>query len=215
MARYEAVIFALDGVICSTEEFQFQAWKRIADELDIPFDRSVSSRIRGVSRGESLDIVLEKDQGEPYTEAEKRSLAADKNEIYRELLEQLSEKDLSAEVKSTLDALRGKGLALAVASSSENARLILSKIGLGTYFDAVTDGGQVRRVKPDPEVYLRTAEALGVPPGRCLAVEGAAVGAEAACAAGMDVACLGGAVEPKAGDYSLRSFSGLLTSVEF
>lgn len=213
MKTYKAIIFDLDGVICFTDEYHFQAWKRIADELDIPFDRTVNNRLRGVSRMESLDIILEKNQGEPFTEAEKQSLAADKNEIYRELLAQMSEKDLSDEVRDTLAVLRGKGLTLAIGSSSKNAPFILSRIGLGNYFDAVSDGNNISHSKPHPEVLQKAAEMLGIDPEYCLVVEDAVSGAEAGHAAGMEVACLGDASEKGAGDYNLRSFSELAALV--
>ena len=123
MGKYQAVIFDLDGVICFTDEYHYRAWKRIADELDIPFDRTVNNRLRGVSRMESLEIILENNQGEPFSDAEKQSLASDKNELYKELLTQMSEKNLSAEVKETLDTLRTRGLSLAIGSSSKSIRI--------------------------------------------------------------------------------------------
>jgi len=209
MKDYKAIIFDLDGVICFTDEYHYQAWKRIADELDIPFDRTVNNRLRGVSRMESLEIILERNQGEPFSEAEKLSMAADKNEIYRELLAQMSEKDLSDEVRDTLAVLRDRGLALAIGSSSKNAQFILSRIGLDGYFDAVSDGNNISHSKPHPEVFQKAAEMLGIAPEYCLVVEDAVSGAEAGHAAGMDVACLGDAAEKGAGDYNLHAFSEL------
>lgn len=213
MGKYQAVIFDLDGVICFTDEYHYRAWKRIADELDIPFDRTVNNRLRGVSRMESLEIILENNQGEPFSEAEKQSLAADKNELYKEFLTQMSEKDLSAEVKETLDALRAKGLALAIGSSSKNTPFILASIGLGNYFDAVSDGNNITHSKPHPEVFEKAAAMLGVKPEYCLVVEDAVSGAEAGHAAGMDVACLGDASEKGAGEYNLHTFSELETLI--
>lgn len=213
MGKYQAVIFDLDGVICFTDEYHYRAWKRIADELDIPFDRTVNNRLRGVSRMESLEIILENNQGEPFSEAEKQSLAADKNELYKEFLTQMSEKDLSVEVKETLDALRAKGLALAIGSSSKNTPFILASIGLGNYFDAVSDGNNITHSKPHPEVFEKAAAMLGVKPEYCLVVEDAVSGAEAGHAAGMDVACLGDASEKGAGEYNLHTFSELETLI--
>lgn len=209
MGKYQAVIFDLDGVICFTDEYHYRAWKRIADELDIPFDRTVNNRLRGVSRMESLEIILENNQGEPFSDAEKQSLASDKNELYKELLTQMSEKDLSAEVKETLDTLRTRGLSLAIGSSSKNTPFILSQIGLGNYFDAVSDGNNITHSKPHPEVFEKAAAMLGVKPEYCLVVEDAVSGAEAGHAAGMDVACLGDASEKGAGNYNLHTFSEL------
>lgn len=213
MEKYKAIIFDLDGVICFTDEYHYQAWKCIADELDIPFDRAVNNRLRGVSRMESLEIILEKNQGIPFSKAEKEALAADKNEIYKELLAQMTERDLSDEVRNTLDILRGRGLALAIGSSSKNTPFILSRIGLDGYFDAVSDGNNITHSKPHPEVFQKAAEMLGIAPEYCLVVEDAVSGAEAGHAAGMEVACLGDASEKGVGDYNLHSFQEL-TAIE-
>ncbi len=209
MKEISSILFDLDGVICSTDEYHYQAWKRIADELEIPFDRTVNNRLRGVSRMESLEILLEKNQGEPFSEEEKQSLAADKNEIYRELLGQMSKKDLSGEVKETLDLLRERGFLLAIGSSSKNTPFILERIGLQGYFDAVSDGNNISRSKPDPEVFLKAAQMLNVSPSECLVVEDAVSGVQAGHAAGMKVAAVGDASLKGAGDYNLRSFAEL------
>ncbi len=207
--RFKAIIFDLDGVICFTDEYHYQAWKKIADELDIPFDRTVNNRLRGVSRMQSLEIILEKNPGEPFTDAEKESLAADKNEIYKELLSQMSERDLSDEVRNTLNSMRDMGLKLAIGSSSKNMPLILSRIGLSGFFDAVSDGNNITHSKPHPEVFLKAAEMLNIAPRDCLVVEDAVSGAEAGHAAGMKVACLGDASQHGAGDWNLKAFSEL------
>lgn len=209
MNAFKAVIFDLDGVICFTDEYHYQAWKRIADEVHIPFDREINNRLRGVSRMESLEIILEKNPGDPFSEAEKVSLATDKNEIYKQLLAQMTEKDLSDEVKQTLEVLRSNGVKLAIGSSSKNAPLILSRIGLGDFFDAVSDGNNITHSKPHPEVFQKAAQMLGMDPADCLVVEDAVSGAEAGHAAGMKVACVGDAAEHGAGDWNLEAFSQL------
>lgn len=214
MKAFKAIIFDLDGVICSTDEYHYQAWKHIADELDIPFDRTVNNRLRGVSRMASLEIILEQNPGAPFSDAEKLSLATDKNEIYKELLLQMSEADLSDEVRQTLLALRARGLKLAIGSSSKNTPLILSRIGLGSFFDAVSDGNNITHSKPHPEVFLKAAEFLGMDPKDCLVVEDAVAGAEAGHAAGMKVACVGDAAQKGAGDWNLASFRELEKIVE-
>lgn len=213
-AAYQAIIFDLDGVICSTDEYHYQAWKRIAGLHDIPFDRTDNDRLRGVSRMESLEILLEKKPGIPFTDAEKQALANEKNHFYRALLGRMSKADLSDEVKNTLDLLRAEGLRLAIGSSSKNAAFILSRIGLGDYFDAVSDGNHITHSKPHPEVFLKAAQMLGAAPGRCLVVEDAVSGAAAGHAAGMQVACLGDAAQKNAGDYVLHSFCDLLALVK-
>ena len=209
MRDFDAVIFDLDGVICYTDEYHYQAWKAMADSIGVSFDREIHSRLRGVSRMASLDIVLEKYHGE-LSEAEKEELADQKNEIYKKLLAQMSPADLSDEVKSTLDELRRRGYQLALGSSSKNAPFILRQIGLGEYFDAVSDGNNITRSKPDPEVFEKAAKMLWVGAKRCLVVEDAVSGAEAAHKGGMKAACVGDASRAGAGDYNMRSVKDLL-----
>lgn len=208
--NYQAVVFDLDGVICFTDEYHYQAWKALADKMGIPFDRVVNNRLRGVSRMASLEIILEKYSGPALSEEEKAALATEKNELYRELLGQMSPADLSDEVKATLDELRRRGYLLAIGSSSRNAPFILHQIGLEGYFDAISDGNNITRSKPDPEVFLKAAEMLKLPPEACLVVEDAVSGAEAAHAGGMKAACVGDAAKKGAGDYNLGAVSELL-----
>ena len=137
--KYKGIIFDLDGVICSTDHYHYLAWKALADRLGAYFDETINNRLRGVSRMAILEIVLERYDG-TLTEEEKLAAAEEKNNTYRELLKQMSPADLSNEVKTTLDALRAKGLLLGIGSSSKNTKFILSRIGLGDYFDKISDG---------------------------------------------------------------------------
>jgi len=205
----KAIIFDLDGVICHTDEYHYLAWKAMADGMGIHFDREINNRLRGVSRMASLEIVLENYTGQ-LSPAEKEALAAQKNELYKESLKQMNPADLNEEVKSTLDALRSRGYKLAIGSSSKNAPFILQQIGLGGYFDAISDGNNITHSKPDPEVFVKAAEMLCVPCDQCIVVEDAVAGAQAGKAGGMKVACVGGAAAEKAGDYNLGSFRELL-----
>lgn len=211
MEPVTAVIFDLDGVICSTDEYHYRAWKQLADELHIPFDRAVNNRLRGVSRMASLEIVLESYHGPSLSDAQKAELAERKNAIYRESLKAMTPADLSAEVKNTLDTLRGREYALGIGSSSKNTPFILERIGLSGYFDAVVDGNQITHSKPDPEVFLKAAKALGKTPEQCLVVEDAVAGAKAGHAGGFRVACVGDAACAQAGDENLARFADLLT----
>ncbi|MBR1607172.1 MAG: beta-phosphoglucomutase [Clostridia bacterium] len=208
--KFQAVIFDLDGVICFTDEYHYRAWKAMADGMGIPFDRTINNRLRGVSRMDSLEIILEKYQGPALSDEKKAELAQQKNDIYRESLKEMSPKDLSDEVKETLDALRALGLKLAIGSSSKNTPFILGQIGLGDYFDAVSDGNNITRSKPDPEVFVKAAEMLGIAPENCLVVEDAVSGAEAGHAGGMKVACLGDAALNRAGDWNMQSIRELV-----
>ena len=205
----KGIIFDLDGVIISTDEQHYQGWKALTDRLEIPFDREVNNRFRGVSRMACMDII-EEISGRTFTQEEKVAHATWKNDYYRSLLGEMSPADLSAEVKSTLDALRAKGLKLAIGSSSKNAKFILERIGLADYFDAISDGTNIARSKPDPEVFLKAAEFLGLDPADCLVVEDAVAGVEAAHAGGMKAAAVGDAASKNCGDYILNSFCELL-----
>ena len=200
--EFDAIIFDLDGVICYTDEYHYRAWKAIADNNGIPFDRTINNRMA------SLEIILEKSAC-PFSDAEKEALAAQKNEIYKQLLSEMTPDDLPKEVKRTLDTLREKQYLLAIGSSSKNAPFILQQIGLGGYFDAVSDGNNITHSKPDPEVFLKAAQMLNVAPSRCLVVEDAVSGAQAAHAGGMKAACVGDASNEGAGDWNLQSVEEL------
>lgn len=214
MRVYEAIIFDLDGVICSTDAYHYQAWKQLADSLGIPFDHQTNNRLRGVSRMESLEIILEAHQGKTFSDVQKMQFAEEKNDNYKKLLAQVGSNDLSDEVKETLDCLRGMGLQLAIGSSSKNAPQILRQLGLENYFDAIADGNQISKSKPDPEVFLLAARKLGIAPQKCLVVEDAVSGAEAGFAGGFRVACVGDASARGAGNYNLRAFSELKNIME-
>ena len=138
----KGIIFDLDGVILSTDKFHYLAWKQIADQEGIYFDEKINNRLRGVSRMDSLNIVLERSNKE-YTDSEKINLANQKNEIYINLLEQLNIESVSRNVISTLHELKKKGLKLAIGSSSKNTKLILNKVGLTSLFDVIVDGNMI------------------------------------------------------------------------
>ena len=167
--RYKGIIFDLDGVICSTDEYHYRAWKTLADRLGIPFDRERNNRLRGVSRMESLEIVLEKG-GRTYTGEEKAAFAEEKNTLYRQLLAQMTPADLA-------------------------------------------DGNCITRSKPDPEVFLKAAEMLGLAPADCLVAEDARAGVEAAVAGGFDCAAIGDARDDERARWHLNRFSDILKSL--
>ncbi len=210
--KYSAIIFDLDGVICHTDKYHYEAWKEIADRLHIPFDESINNRLRGVSRMESFNIILEKYDYE-MSENDKVMYAEEKNNIYKNLLMNMSPKDLSVEVKNTLDELRNRGMKLAIGSSSKNAKFILKQIGLGDFFDAISDGNNITKSKPDPEVFLKAAELLNLPPQKCLVVEDADAGLIAANEGGMDSCAIGDAISSNIATYNLSSFNDLLVII--
>ena len=208
--KKKAVIFDLDGVICSTDKFHYQAWKVLADRLGIYFDETINNRLRGVSRMASLEIILER-SAVKYTQEEKEAFTEEKNNIYRELLKKMSPADLTDEVKDTLNELRRRGYKLSIGSSSKNTKFILGQIGLGDFFDAIADGTDIVHSKPDPEVFLKSAEKIGIAPDQCVVVEDAKTGIQAAKAGGMTaLALFGDAKDCGLEDYNLRSFSDLL-----
>ena len=205
----KAVILDLDGVICSTDEYHYLAWKALADRLGIYFDRKINERLRGVSRMASLDIVLERSEKQ-YSDEEKLAFAEEKNAMYRSLLDRMSPADLSDDVKTTLEALRERGYLLAIGSSSKNTKHILKQIGLEGFFDAVSDGTNISRSKPDPEVFLCAAEYLSVEPEKCIVIEDAVAGIQAAHRGNMPAAGIGPAVEYAETDYRIAAISDLL-----
>jgi beta-phosphoglucomutase len=205
----KAFIFDLDGVIVSTDSLHYQAWKTLADSEGIYFDEEINNRLRGVSRMESLEIVLEQ-ATRTYTDEEKMAMADRKNSIYRELLQVLTPADRLEGVTETLDALRRKGYKLAIGSSSKNTPVILEKIGYKGYFDAISDGNNISRSKPDPEVFLKAAELLGEAPKDCYVVEDAAAGIIAAKSGGFTAIGVGLASQDSNVDYALKMFTDLL-----
>lgn len=211
--KFKAIIFDLDGVICTTDEYHYRAWKQLAASIGVSdFTRADSDLQRGISRMDSLEVILRKCT-RTFSDEEKFALAEQKNQIYRSMLATMSERDLSKNVSSTLCALRGRGAKLAIGSSSKNAKYILERLGLGAFFDAVVDGNMISRGKPDPEVFLKAVGLLGLPPRECLVVEDAAAGIRAALAGGFEAAGLGEGAKCEGTTYRLSSFADLLAIV--
>lgn len=188
----KAVIFDLDGVIVTTDDCHYTAWKKMADDEGIYFDRKINERLRGVSRMQSLEIVLEKSD-KAYTEQEKLALAAKKNAYYVDLIQKLTPYDVLGGVMKNLKTLKEHGIKIAIGSSSKNTPIILNRIGLADYFDAVSDGNNIKNSKPDPEVFIKAAEMLNIAPENCMIVEDADAGIEAGKRAGMKTFALGNA----------------------
>lgn len=211
--KFKGIIFDLDGVICFTDKYHYAAWKALADRLGIYFDEKINDRLRGVSRMASLEIILEK-SARAYSDAEKESFAAEKNDAYRALLENMGKSDVSEEVRDTLSELRARGVLLAIGSSSRNTPLILEKTGMKQYFDAVSDGNNITRSKPDPEVFLKAAQFLNLAPADCLVVEDAVAGIDAGFSGGFRTAAIGEATNYDRPDYKLTTFSDLLKIVD-
>lgn len=205
----KGIIFDLDGVIVFTDKFHYQAWKEMADELGVYFDEVINNRLRGVSRMDSLEIILERYDG-TLSREEKEALAEKKNTIYRKLLGTMTSEDVTGEVRDTLRKLRKNGYKLAIGSSSKNAKYILERVELTDYFDAVSDGTNITRSKPDPEVFLKAAEFIGEDPADCIVVEDAYAGIDAAKAGGMAAVGIGDASGYEKTDYPIQTFAELL-----
>ena len=205
----KAYIFDLDGVLVFTDKYHYQAWKKLADRLDIYFDETINNRLRGVSRMESLEIILERADRE-YSQEQKEAFAAEKNETYRGLLSNMVPADVTADVRNTLKELKARGHALAIGSSSRNTKYILERVGLYDMFDAISDGTNISRSKPDPEVFLKAAEYLSEDPKNCIVVEDAYSGIDAAKAAGMTAVGIGDAAGYDKADMRIGSLTELL-----
>ncbi len=205
----KAVIFDLDGVLVTTDELHFTAWKALADKLGInDFTKADNVRQRGVSRMASLEVVLEKTD-RAFSEEEKLTLAEEKNEIYVRSLSALSETDVLSGANEFIDYLKSKGIKTAVGSASKNTPLILEKTKLANKFDAVSCGLDTTKSKPDPEVFLIAAKKLGVAPCDCVVVEDSDAGIEAAKTGGKYAIAVGAAeYNPKA-DVAIKDLESL------
>lgn len=181
-------LFDLDGVIVDTAKYHFLAWKRLADELNIPFTLEDNELLKGVSRMASLDIVLGL-ANRQISEEEKIALATRKNEWYVDyILKMKADEILPGALDFIMDA-RDKSIGIALGSASKNAQTILDRLEISAYFDAIVSGNEVSKAKPDPEVFLKGAQLLMVPAEDCVVFEDAQAGIEAAINAKMK--CVG------------------------
>ncbi|QBI20966.1 beta-phosphoglucomutase [Egibacter rhizosphaerae] len=182
--RLDAVIFDLDGVLTDTAEFHERGWARLADEQGWHFDSALADELRGVSRMDSLERILA-ENGVTADVEQKREWADRKNRYYVDALDELSPADLLPGALELVLACKDEGLAVAIGSSSRNAPMVLDRLGITDQFAAVSDGNAVERAKPAPDLFLHAADQLGVAAERCVVVEDAASGVDAALAAGM------------------------------
>ncbi|MBC6298651.1 beta-phosphoglucomutase [Listeria booriae] len=186
MKQLEAVIFDLDGVITDSAHFHYLAWKQLAADINIEIDEAFNETLKGISRMDSLDLILAKGGREQdLTLAEKEELAAKKNAHYVELLKDLSPADILPGIASLLEAIRAAGLKIALASVSKNAPMVLAALGLTDSFDYLADAAKITHSKPDPEIFLVAAAGLGVAPENAVGIEDAQAGVEAIKSAGM------------------------------
>ncbi|CDF59335.1 beta-phosphoglucomutase [Thermobrachium celere] len=205
-------IFDLDGVIVDTAKYHYLAWKRLANELGFEFTEEDNERLKGVSRMKSLEILLEIGNKQ-FDEETKIKLAEKKNGWYVEYISKMDESEILDGVKDFLTELREKGIKISLGSVSKNAMTILKNINLLPYFDAVIDGTKVTNAKPDPEVFLKAAQELGLKPEECCVFEDAVAGIEAARRANMKVIGVGSPEILGDADKVISGFKGVTSDI--
>ena len=183
-----ACIFDLDGVIVDTARYHFLAWKRLTDQLGILFTEEDNERLKGVSRMASLEIILEIGNRR-LDENRKQEYATLKNNWYIEYIKKMTPDEILPGCLPFIKELRNANFRVAIGSASKNTPMILERVGIQGLFDAVADGNTISKAKPDPEVFLKAAEMIGVKPGNCVVFEDAVAGVQAALNAGM--MCIG------------------------
>ena len=207
MKKIEACIFDLDGVIVDTAKYHFIAWRALAEELGFTFTMEDNERLKGVSRMQSLDILLAIG-GKQFPEEEKLAMAHRKNTLYVSYIEQMTPEEILPGVREFLDELRSKNIKIALGSASKNSPMILEQIQLWGMFDAVVDGNCITEAKPNPEVFLKGAEKLGVEPSHCVVFEDAIAGIEAARNAAMYCVGIGEPQTLGMADFVIPGFVG-------
>ncbi|MEH1934919.1 MAG: beta-phosphoglucomutase [Nostoc sp.] len=205
-SKIQGFIFDLDGVLTDTAELHYLAWKKLADEEGIPFNREANDALRGVSRRASLMLIL---GDRPYSEAQIQEMMERKNRYYVELLQNMTAKDLLPGAIALLDELRQAGIKIGIGSASKNAQTVIERLGIADKVDAIADGYSVQQPKPAPDLFLYAAKQLGIEPGQSVVVEDAAAGVDAALAAGMWAVGLGPAERVGAAHIVLPSLEGI------
>ena len=212
MNKIQACIFDLDGVIVDTAVYHYRAWKRLANQLGFDFTETDNEKLKGVSRTRSLELILEWG-GVQKTEAEKEELASRKNEWYVQMINQMKPDEILPGAKEFVKACKDAGIKTALGSASKNSMMILDKIGMASLFDAIIDGNKVSKPKPDPEVFLKAAEELDIPPANCVVFEDAIAGIEAAKAGGIKAVGIGDSKTLKEADLVLKGLNEMSLDV--
>ena len=205
MTSIKAFIFDLDGVLVDTAEYHYRGWKRLADEEGLPFDRKENEALRGISRRESLLLIL---KGRTLPEEKIQEMMERKNRYYLEFIRGVAPADMLPGASELLQEIRPAGLKCAVGSASKNASQVVQQLGIASLLDAVSDGYSVANPKPAPDLFLHAAAQLGVPPAECVVVEDAAAGIQAAQAGGFRSVGLGPVERVGAADLVLPSLAG-------
>lgn len=205
--EYKGLIFDLDGVIVDTAKYHYLAWKKLAQELGIEFTLKDNERLKGVSRMASFEIILEIG-GQTMEKEEKETACAKKNSLYVSYINQLTKDDVLPGVDAFITQAKTEGYRIALGSASKNSMLILERLGITGYFDAIIDGTKVSKAKPDPEVFVKGAEELGLDPALCIVFEDSAAGLEAAHRGGMKAVAIGSEENLPEGDVIIPGFAG-------
>ena len=208
-AEWQGAIFDLDGVIVDTAKYHYKAWKRLADQLGFEFTEHDNERLKGVSRMQSLEILLEIGGMDAKPE-EKERMAEKKNQWYVESLEAIDQNELLPGSLEYLTLLKERDVRIALGSASKNALLILNKLQITHFFDAIIDGTCVSKAKPDPEVFVKAAEALNLFPRQCTVFEDSQAGIDAARAAGFQVVAVGSDTVLKGADQYVDNLAQLV-----
>lgn len=184
--KTKAIVFDLDGVITDTAVYHFEAWKMLCDRLGFSFTKDDNERLKGVSRIDSLGIILEiNNASDRFTDEEKEALCTEKNDNYVKLISKLTPADILPGISKFMSDAKNAGLKLAVASVSKNAHSVLTSLGIIDEFDYIADAKKITKSKPDPEIFSVCAEALGLHGSDCIGVEDSQAGIEAIHSAGM------------------------------
>lgn len=206
--EYKGLLFDLDGVLADTAKYHFLAWREIAGELGIEFTIKDNERLKGVSRERSFEIVLEVGN-KTMAKEEQKKYCERKNERYLSYIQKMEADEILPGVREFLEDARKKGYLISLGSASKNSALILDRLNITHYFDAVIDGTKVTKAKPDPEVFVKGAEALGLSCDSCIVFEDAEAGIEAAHRGGMKAIGVGTKENLPEADIVIPGFSGL------
>ncbi|MBC5690608.1 beta-phosphoglucomutase [Mediterraneibacter sp. NSJ-55] len=207
--KIRGCIFDLDGVVVDTAKYHYAAWKKLADELGFYLSIEENEKLKGVSRMESLDIILKIGGIENCSQERKRLLAEKKNMYYLEMLSDMGPSEILPGIVELIKSLKMKGCRIALGSASKSAGMILKRLGIEELFDEIVDGNDIKHAKPHPEVFQTAAKKLGISYEKCMVVEDAKAGVEAAHACGMCCIGVGSSEALSAADFHVESTAEL------
>jgi beta-phosphoglucomutase len=206
----KGIIFDLDGVITDTAEFHYLAWKKLASELNITLSEDLNEKLKGISRLQSLEIILQSaNLQDNFSDLEKIELADRKNDYYLNLIQTISPKNILPGIVPFINECKSFSCKIGLASASKNAKLVLEKLELTDKFDYIVDAGKISRGKPDPEIFLTAAHKLGLSTSQCIGIEDAASGIMAIKSANMFAVGIGSPKTLAGADVIIESTSQL------